>query len=189
MSQETPIPGDPEQRAPLPARDPGQLGRLFAERASVGDLEGLLALYEDEATFVGPDGARASGRNAIRERLRDLLAIAPRITPGGSGVVIAGDVALISSGWRMTLGSRDGEPAETEDGLEDGLEGVLKGGLEGESTEVARRQGDGSWLYVIDNPTLAAAAPAVSPAAQAAASLATQTSASPAAQTPERPGG
>jgi enoyl-CoA hydratase len=45
----------------------------------------------------------------------------------------------------MTLGIADGDPA----------------GLDGISTEVARRQPDGGWLYVIDNPALAAGAPAV----------------------------
>jgi enoyl-CoA hydratase len=124
--------------------DPGQLGRLFAERANAGDLEGMLALYEDDATFVGPDGGRASGRNAIRERLEGLLAMNPQITATSSQVVMAGEVALISGRWRMTLGPGDGE---TE-------------GFDGASTEVARRQFDGGWLYVIDNPALAVEVPA-----------------------------
>src|SRR5665811_533055 len=92
-------------------------------------------LYEDQATFVGPDGGSASGSDAIRERLEGLLAIKPQITSTSSQVVMAGDLALMSNRWRMTLGSGDGELAG------------LEGGLEGESTEVARRQGDGSWLY------------------------------------------
>lgn len=49
---------------------------------------------------------------------------------------MAGDVALLSNRWHMTLGPSDGERA----------------GLEGTSTEVARRQPDGSWRYVIDDP-------------------------------------
>lgn len=125
--------------------DPEQLGRLFAERANAGDLEGLLALYEDSATLVGPDGGSASGSDAIRERLEGLLAMAPHITPTSSRVVMAGDVALMSNRWRMSLGVGDGELA----------------GLDGASTEVARRQPDGGWLYVIDNPALVALAPTV----------------------------
>lgn len=129
----------------MSVNDPAQLGQLFAERVNAGDLEGLVALYEDEATFVGPDGGSASGRDAIRERLNGLLAMAPEITPTSSRVVMAGDVALMSNRWRMSLGVGDGEPM----------------GLDGASTEVARRQPDGSWRYVIDNPALAAATPAV----------------------------
>lgn len=146
----------------MSAHDPESLNRLFAERANTGDLQGLITLYEDGAAFVGPDGANATGSDAIRERLEGLLAIKPQITSTSSQVVMAGDLALMSNRWRMTLGSGDGELAG------------LEGGLEGESTEVARRQGDGSWLYVIDNPTLAAGAPVVPPAAQTAASPAAQ---------------
>jgi enoyl-CoA hydratase len=137
------------QEPAIPTDDPGQLGRLFAERANAGDLEGMLALYEDSATFVGPDGGSAAGSDAIRNRLEGLLAMKPKITPTSSQVVIAGDVALMSNRWRMTLGVGDGEPA----------------GLDGESTEVARRQPDGGWLYVIDNPALAVAASTVHAAA------------------------
>ncbi len=105
-------------------------------------LDGLLSLYEESATFVGPDGGTASGGDAIRERLQGLLAMAPEITPTSSRAVFAGDVALLSNRWRMSLGGDDGQPT----------------GLDGTSTEVARRQPDGGWLYVIDNPSLAAAA-------------------------------
>jgi enoyl-CoA hydratase len=127
----------------MPARDPTGISRLFAERASAGDLEGLMALYEDGAKFVGPDGGDADGRDAIRERLEGLLAMAPRITSTESGAVRAGDVALLSNRWRMTLGEGD--------------EG--RAGLEGISTEVVRRQGDGSWLYVIDDLSSVALGP------------------------------
>jgi ketosteroid isomerase-like protein len=63
--------------------DPEQLGRLFAQCVNAGDLDGLIALYEDGATFLGPDGASASGRDEIRGRLQDLLAMKPEITPTG----------------------------------------------------------------------------------------------------------
>lgn len=124
--------------------DPGQLGRLFAERANVGDLEGMLSLYEDDATFVGPDGGSASGRDAIRERLQGLLAIRPHVTVTSCEVVMAGDVALMSNRFRITLGAEDGDGA----------------GFDGASTEIARRQPDGGWLYLIDHPKLAVEAPA-----------------------------
>lgn len=118
--------------------DPEELGRLFADRVNAGDLRGLLALYEEQATFVGPDGAIASGIDAIRERLQDLLAMAPRITPTGSRALIAGDLALMTNRWQMSLGAGEGE----------------LGSVHGMSTEVARQQPGGGWLYAIDNPAL-----------------------------------
>lgn len=120
--------------------DPEQLGMLFAERANRGDLEGMLELYEDTATFVGPDGISASGKEDIRLRLNGLLAMAPQITNTDSDLVLAGDVALMSTHWTMRLGILDGDAAS----------------VDGQSTEVARRQPGGGWLYVIDRPSVLA---------------------------------
>jgi enoyl-CoA hydratase len=125
--------------------NPEDLQHLFAEHANAGDLDRLIALYEDGAAFVGPDGTDASGSDAIRERLEGLLAMAPQITPTSSRAVIAGDLALLSNRWRMTLGPGPGEGE--------------RAGLEGRSTEVARRQADGSWRYVIDDPASATVSP------------------------------
>jgi enoyl-CoA hydratase len=127
----------------MSATQPDDLQQLFAERINAADLEGLMSLYEDTATFVGPDGASARGSAAIRERLENLLAISPHVTLLNSQTVLAGDVALISNHWRMTFA---GEKAQMSS--------------EGTSMEVTRRQADGSWLYVIDNPSLADASPA-----------------------------
>ncbi len=135
--------------------DPEELGRLFAERVNTGDLDGLLALYEESATLVGPDGASACGGDAIRERLEALLALVPEITLTSSCAVVAGEVALMSNRWRMSPGS----------------EGHARTGLDGTSTEVARRQPDGGWLYVIDSPSIAAATPAGSRASAGGLSL------------------
>jgi ketosteroid isomerase-like protein len=63
----------------------------------------------------------------------------PQITLTSSKMVVAGDIALMSNRWRMTLAGGGNEQA----------------GFDGVSTEVARRQPDGGWLYVIDNPALA----------------------------------
>ena len=121
----------------MTAQNPEQLGLLFAERIGAGDLEGLLELYEENAALVGPDGATGSGKEAIGERLQGLLAMAPQIEAGESRAILAGDIVLLSSRWRITFGA--------------GEEGG-QAGFEAKSTEVARRQTDGSWRYVIDDP-------------------------------------
>jgi hypothetical protein len=50
---------NPGEEASMSVRDPNELPHLFAERASCGSLEGLLELYESEATLIGPDGEQA----------------------------------------------------------------------------------------------------------------------------------
>ena len=121
------------------ASDPESLHRLFAERASARDLEGLAALYEEGACYVGPDGVGATGTQAIRQRLTDLIALEPRITSLGSDIATADDIALISSRWCVTFGSGAGDGNGRWDGV---------------TSEVARRQTDGSWRYVIDRPSI-----------------------------------
>jgi ketosteroid isomerase-like protein len=120
----------------MPASQPQNLHRLFADCASAGDLESLMSLYEDGAIYISPDGTHAEGATAIRQHLRGLIALSPQITPISSHAVLAGDVALILNRWRVTFGSYDDQAA-----------------FEGSSIEVARRQNDRSWRYVIDNPS------------------------------------
>jgi enoyl-CoA hydratase len=126
----------------MPMSHPENLHRLFAERVNAGDLDGLLDLYEHGATLIGPDGAQAQGADAMRERLESLLAISPHITPLSSRALVVGDLALMSGSWRMTFGSDENASS----------------GFQGTSTEVARRQADGTWRYVIDDPASAAIA-------------------------------
>ena len=89
---------------------PGSCVRLFAERASVGDLERVLCLYEDGATLVAPD-SRAAGGGAVRERLQQLLAMTPRITGTSTRAVVVGDIALMSNDFQLdkvTVAAVDG---------------------------------------------------------------------------------
>lgn len=104
------------------AAEPEELGRMFVERANARDLDGLVALYEPGAVLAGRDGP-AVGQQAIRARLAEFLASAPTLTGTARPAVRHGDLALTSTGF----------PG-------------------GATAEVARRQPDGSWLWVIDQP-------------------------------------
>ena len=106
-----------------PAREPNDLEKFFVERANGGDLEGLVALYEPQATLSCNDGRVFIGLDQIRRFLVDFLARQPTLTPGDQAPALAsGDIALTSSRHA------NGEV----------------------SAEVARRQSDGHWLWVVD---------------------------------------
>jgi enoyl-CoA hydratase len=102
---------------------------------NAGDLEGLLDLYEAGAAVLDPAGGVASGGESVGEQLQGLLAMSPRVEAGESRAVLAGDVALISNRWRITLALGDRQT-----------------GFEATGTAVARRQDDGDWRYVISDP-------------------------------------
>lgn len=111
-----------------PALNPEDLARFFVERANAGDVEGLAALYEDNAVLAGTGGELAVGTEAIRAFYAGLLANRPQFTPGDQRPALRqGDLALTSS--RL-------------------VNGVV-------TAEVARRQPDGTWLWVIDQPAIA----------------------------------
>jgi len=112
------------------ATQPADLDRLFEQLLNAADLEGLVALYEPNASLTLMRVHEVTGTSAIREALRGLLASRPRIT------IASVRVALVSAEWRVTASGPDGKPSNTS----------------GSSIEIARRQADGRWLFAIDKP-------------------------------------
>jgi uncharacterized protein (TIGR02246 family) len=127
---------DPMHRTGLTAQKPEQLHTLFARHANAGDIDAALSLYETDAIFISPEGQRAEGTAEIREQLRSILAMKPHLEMTTRYAVPAGDIALLSSHWQASFKPDTGAARETE----------------GTSTEIARRQHDGSWRYILDAP-------------------------------------
>lgn len=115
----------------MKAMEPAEASALFERCFSDGDLDGLLSLYEDAATFPTPHGT-ATGHEEIRATLKAYLDSGAKLVFGESLVFVAGDLALMHTPWTMTM--PDGSSPT------------------GATAEVVRRQVDGSWKYVIDNP-------------------------------------
>jgi ketosteroid isomerase-like protein len=106
---------------------------MFLERANAGDVSAVVALYEPGAVLAFPPGEVTVGTEAIREVYERFLASRPVLTSEGqSPPLVNGDIALTST--------------------------CLPGG--GATVEIARRQPDGTWLWAIDQPRIAAPAPA-----------------------------
>ena len=120
----------------MAAREPGAVHRLFAERFSAGDLDGLVALYEPDAVLVAQPGQVARGTEAIREALGGFLAHKGTFHLEPGGVFRAGDLALLVSSWTLKGTGPDGMPLD----------------LAATTADVVRRQPDGTWLVAIDNP-------------------------------------
>ncbi|MCK9893378.1 nuclear transport factor 2 family protein [Frankia sp. AgB32] len=108
------------------ARTPEDLTRLFVERANAGDAAGIAALYEQDAVMAYPPGSRTAGRAAIRELWESVLAHAPHFEPEEPlPTLVSGDLALTSTAPKDGAGAR---------------------------AQVVRRQPDGSWLRLLDQP-------------------------------------
>lgn len=100
------------------------------------DIDAIMATYEPDAVVVGEPGKPLSGSPALRAMFAEFIALDPRFSFTAHDIVQARDIALHFNVWRMTGTTPDGAPIE-------------QGGL---SVVVLRKQADGSWLMVIDNP-------------------------------------
>ena len=108
------------------ARQPEDLTRLFVERSNAGDAAGVAALYEEDAVMAYPPGGQTVGRAAIQALWEQVLAHAPHFEAEEPLPTLrSGDLALTSTPPKDGSGAR---------------------------AQVARRQSDGSWLRVLDQP-------------------------------------
>ena len=119
--------GNPPSAPRTPVRDPQQLAPALVARQRAGDAEGMALLYEPDAVLNGAQGPVAIGRDAICTFYRGLIAAGRRFELGQQRpALVSADLALTST--RLPNGAV--------------------------TAEVARRQRDGTWLWVIDNPAM-----------------------------------
>ncbi|MFC8591272.1 YybH family protein [Streptomyces atroolivaceus] len=105
---------------------PEDITRLFVERSNAGDAAGVAALYEEEAVLAFPPGEMTVGREAIRVLWEKVLADRPHFEQEPPlPTLVSGDIALTSTPPKDGSGAR---------------------------AQVVRRQSDGSWLRVLDQP-------------------------------------
>lgn len=121
----------------MSARTPADVDRLFGEYVNAGQLDALLDLYEPTASLVGLDGSVATGHAALRAALGAILASRPRLTMHVTRVVEDGSgIAILYNDWRGSFTGADGAVVERA----------------GKALEIVRRQPDGTWRFVIDDP-------------------------------------
>ena len=121
----------------MPAAKPEDCNILFGEYVGKGDLDALLSLYEEEATFVHGDRSIYTGLADIRKCLEHFTERKPKISMNIFRVVTAGsNLAVLYNDWTMKTKDSEGNPAETTH----------------KAIEVVRQQADGSWRFVLDDP-------------------------------------
>ena len=121
----------------MSARTPEEVPRLWAETFSAGDLDALVALYEEhDAMLVPQPGEAVTGIDGIREALSAFLSLQPTFNLEVRKVLQTGDIALSFADWTLSGTGPDGEAIE----------------MAAQTSDVLRRQPDGSWRIVIDNP-------------------------------------
>ena len=119
----------------MPATTPEQIHQLFETAFNAADIDGLMELYESNAALIAQPGSVDHGSEQVRAALQGFLALKGRITLNTKLVFTVGDLAYLSNTWSLNGTGPDGNPVA----------------LGATTAEVARRQGDGTWRYLIDN--------------------------------------
>ena len=120
----------------MPANRPEQCDILIGEAINSGNIDAALALYESNATFAPELDQSVTGLPAIRKVMEGFTALNPKLTVEVPLVLESGDIALLHSKWTITGTNPDGSSMNAE----------------GKGVEVVRRQADGTWKFIIDNP-------------------------------------
>jgi uncharacterized protein (TIGR02246 family) len=115
---------------------PDDINATFAAAHNAGDVAALAQLYEPDAILIGVGNAERHGLDAIRAELGELIKLRGRMTSLNRYALVFEDIALLSADWRIETVKPDGS--------------LLV--IEGRSAEIARKQADGRWLYVVDHP-------------------------------------
>ena len=120
----------------MPTGTPEQVLQTIVDGINTGDLDTLMTLYEPEAAFAAQPGVLQHGSSGVRGSLAGFIAMKGALELKVTRVLQAADLALVAGVWSFNGTGADGEPVM----------------LTGHNADVLRRQADGTWRFVIDNP-------------------------------------
>ncbi len=116
------------------AKRPSEIANCVGAYLAEGDLDGIVSLFHPDCVVYFPVGeAPKKGLEAVRELFVPFAEMRPKLISDVIGELVNGDTALLRANWRI----------EAQDGS------VI---AEGQSSEVAKQDADGNWLYYIDCP-------------------------------------
>ncbi len=99
-------------------------------------LEDVDLLFEERVNAGDIEGD-VTGAAAVRDSWSQLLAAQPRVQTHVTKVVRVGDdLAVLYNEWSGSMAGPDGQPTA----------------LAGKATEVVRRQADGTWRFIVEDP-------------------------------------
>jgi uncharacterized protein (TIGR02246 family) len=120
----------------VPTATPERVLEAIVTGINSGDLESLMPLYENEAAFATEPGSLAHGPAGIAEALKGFISMQGELDLQVTRVLEADDLALVIGVWSFNGTGPDGQPVR----------------LAARNADVLRRQPDGTWRFVIDNP-------------------------------------
>ncbi len=114
----------------MPATSPEQICHLFQQYMAEGDIEALLNIYDPEAVFLNSSGEIKHGKQGLRAELAPFASAKATFDFRIKQIIQSGDIALMHTQWTVS----SPQPFSTY------------------AIEVARRQPDGTWCWLIGDP-------------------------------------
>jgi uncharacterized protein (TIGR02246 family) len=119
------------------AQNPAEVYATYLKAFNAGNVDATVACYEPAACFMSRSGRAAYGEAELREVFRLTFSNKPQMKFHVRKVIPAGEnLALVVVEWRSKAISAEGEVR-------------LWSGM---ATDIVRRQPDGEWKIVLDNP-------------------------------------
>ena len=115
---------------------PEEVLNSVVEGINTGNLDSLMTLYETDACFASQPGQLAKSPETIRQSLRSFIDLNGKLNLKVKRVLQSSDLALVISEWSVSGTGPDGKAVN----------------MATKSADVLRRQADGTWCFVIDNP-------------------------------------
>jgi uncharacterized protein (TIGR02246 family) len=115
---------------------PEQVLDAIVDAINTRNRDAVLPLYESEAAFATEPGSLAHGAGGVREALNGFISMKGKLDLEVTRVLEVDDLALVVGVWSFDGTGPEGEPIR----------------LEARNADVLRRQADGTWRFVIDNP-------------------------------------
>jgi ketosteroid isomerase-like protein len=116
---------------------PEASARYFQHCIRKGDVSGALRCFDVNAVYVTEAGKFVQGHDAVRQALEAVAGLKPDLQAQRSAVLVTTyDIASWVDEWTLKATLPNGEKLD----------------LAGVSSDVLKRQANGVWTYLVDNP-------------------------------------
>ena len=117
--------------------DPNEADDYFLEAVRNGDVKTAMTCFDPEAIYIDKDGNTITGFTNIEKVVANLCKMKPDIKVYEHQMAPVGnDMMYWLDKWTMKATGPDGKPFE----------------MKGASANMMRRNADGHWLWLVDNP-------------------------------------
>ena len=117
--------------------NPERAARYFQNCIRAGDVEGAVRCLDVNAIYVTEAGKFVQGRASTRAAVAKVAGLKPDLQAKRSAILMpGGDIASLVDEWTLKATLPNGQKLD----------------LAGVSSDILKRQANGVWTYLVDNP-------------------------------------